>query len=108
MKPVNESRIAQINGKMLIASKRSIVGRMNSQAIERSDRPRSASGDRRGRSHGHAVDQRRSDVRSAHVVRSWVIGSLPGRRAAAEGEIGLSPDEGRNALPITTDPCLPA
>src|SRR5271166_1616825 len=40
MKPVNESRIAQINGNMLIASSRAIVGRMKSQAIDRSDRPR--------------------------------------------------------------------
>src|SRR5271168_1263555 len=37
--PVNDSRIAQISGKMLIASKSSIVGRMNSQATARSDSP---------------------------------------------------------------------
>src|SRR5208282_2534498 len=37
---VKDSRIIQINGKMLIASNRAIVGVMNSQAMLRSDRPR--------------------------------------------------------------------
>src|SRR6516225_10688774 len=37
---VNESRIIQINGKILIASKSAMVGATNSQAIVRSDRPR--------------------------------------------------------------------
>src|SRR5258708_18884289 len=36
---VKESRIVQISGKMLIASSRTIVGAMNSQAIERSESP---------------------------------------------------------------------
>ena len=39
-KLVNDSRIVQISGKMLIASSSSIVGAMKSQAIARSDRPR--------------------------------------------------------------------
>ena len=37
---VKDSRIIQINGKMLIASNRAIVGVMNNQAMLRSDRPR--------------------------------------------------------------------
>src|ERR1700729_556052 len=40
IKPVNDSRIAQISGKMLIARSNSIVGRIKSQATARSDRPR--------------------------------------------------------------------
>ena len=108
MKPVNDSRIAQINGKMLIASSSTIVGRMKSQAIDRSDMPRTRLAIGAAVRTAIAVDQRRGDVRSVHFVRSWVIGSSSGGRAAAEGEIGLSPDEGRHALPITTDPCLPA
>src|SRR4051795_10246106 len=39
-KLVNERRIVQISGKMLIASSSSIVGAMKSQAIARSERPR--------------------------------------------------------------------
>ena len=39
-KLVNESRIVQISGKMLIASSRSIVGPMKSHAMARSERPR--------------------------------------------------------------------
>src|SRR5271169_5865996 len=39
IKPVNESRIAQISGKMLIARSNSIVGRIKSQATARSDSP---------------------------------------------------------------------
>src|SRR5215510_10029371 len=37
---VKESRIIQTSGKMLIASNSAIVGATNSQAIVRSDRPR--------------------------------------------------------------------
>src|ERR1700722_9076579 len=40
IKPVNDRRIAQISGKMLIARSNSIVGRIKSQATTRSDRPR--------------------------------------------------------------------
>src|SRR6202020_578856 len=40
IKTVNDSRIAQISGKMLIARRSSIVGRIKSQATARSDRPR--------------------------------------------------------------------
>src|ERR1700679_3762155 len=40
IKPANDSRIAQISGKMLIARSNSIVGRIKSQATARSDRPR--------------------------------------------------------------------
>src|ERR1700735_616794 len=40
IKPVNDSRIAQISGKILIARRSSIVGRMKSQATARSDNPR--------------------------------------------------------------------
>src|ERR1700689_3605052 len=39
IKPVNDNRIAQISGKMLIARSNSIVGRINSQATTRSDSP---------------------------------------------------------------------
>src|ERR1700722_4310057 len=39
IKPVNDSRIAQTRGKMLIASSNSIVGRIKSQATARSDSP---------------------------------------------------------------------
>src|ERR1700689_1700251 len=37
---VNESRIIQISGKMLIASRSAMVGVTNSHAMPRSDRPR--------------------------------------------------------------------
>ncbi len=37
---VKDSRIIQISGKMLIASRSAIVGATNSQAIARSDKPR--------------------------------------------------------------------
>src|SRR6185437_8912629 len=37
---VKDSRIIQISGKMLIASRRAIVGATNSHAMVRSDRPR--------------------------------------------------------------------
>src|ERR1700733_2156737 len=40
IRPVNDRRIAQISGKMLIARSNSIVGRIKSQATARSDRPR--------------------------------------------------------------------
>src|SRR5579864_7751889 len=40
LKFVKESRIAQISGNMLIASSRAIEGVMKSQAMLRSDRPR--------------------------------------------------------------------
>src|ERR1700722_8585398 len=40
IRPVNDNRIAQISGKMLIARSNSIVGRMKSQATARSERPR--------------------------------------------------------------------
>ena len=52
IKPVNDSRIAQISGKMLIARSNSIVGRMKSQATARSDSPRSRHC-RRRRPEGH-------------------------------------------------------
>ena len=41
---VKDSRIIQINGKMLIASKRTMVGPTNSQATVRSDRLRTRRG----------------------------------------------------------------
>ncbi len=37
---VNDSRIIQINGKILIASRSAIVGVTNNHAMLRSDRPR--------------------------------------------------------------------
>jgi len=40
-KLVNDSRMVHSSGKMLMASKISMVGPMNSHAIERSDKPRS-------------------------------------------------------------------
>src|ERR1700722_8998656 len=40
IRPVNDRRIAQISGKILIARSNSIVGRIKSQATARSDRPR--------------------------------------------------------------------
>src|SRR6266702_6242543 len=48
LKFVNESRNAQINGKMLIASSSRMVGRMNSHAIVLSDRPRARAATRTG------------------------------------------------------------
>src|ERR1700704_4044750 len=41
LKLVNDSRIVQISGKILIASSNTIDGVTNSQAIVRSDKPRS-------------------------------------------------------------------
>jgi len=43
---VKDSRIIQISGKILIASKSAIVGATNSQAMVRSDRPRVRSTER--------------------------------------------------------------
>ena len=97
MKPVNESRIAQINGKMLIASSRTIVGRMKSQAIARSDMPRTRRATGGGGPHGCA---RSTSVWVAFVPfisSARASSSLPRRLSAAEGAIGLSPDEGRPA-----------
>ena len=45
---VKESRIIQINGKMLIASNKAIVGVTNSQAMPRSERPRTRLAARNG------------------------------------------------------------
>jgi hypothetical protein len=49
LKFVNDRRNAQINGKMLIASSNTMVGRMNSHAIVLSDSPRWRAAARGGR-----------------------------------------------------------
>ena len=54
---VKESRIAQISGKMLIASRSTIVGAMNSQAIERSESPRALPREALRRLRGHAIGE---------------------------------------------------
>src|SRR5271154_1050576 len=106
MKPVKERRIAQISGKMLIASKRTIVGAMNSHATARSDSPVT----RRAR-RGAALFATRSakvEMFSSLVIaiHSGLECDPPARRARR----GTFPRGGGQARDpeITTDPCLPA
>src|ERR1700722_19428739 len=84
IKPVNDSRIAQISGKMLIARRNSIVGRIKSQATARSDRPRT----------GTAVAGARKASPSAMPLALFVtdltcplvdLSSSPADRAAEDG-----------------------
>src|SRR6516164_4592149 len=60
---VKDSRIIQIKGKILIASKSAIVGATNSQAMPRSDRPRTRFG---------ALKRTCSPMRPA-PVSGWII-----------------------------------
>src|SRR3984885_3187757 len=101
IKPVNDSRIAQISGKMLIARSNSIVGRIKSQATVRSDRPRTRT----------AVAGARKATPSAMPLALFVtditcplvdLSSSPADRAAEEGL------ERTKRYALRKDLCLPA
>src|SRR6516164_3824271 len=84
---VKESRIIQINGKMLIASSRAIVGRMNSQATLRSDKPRVYLAMRNRVSAGLGTTMRSLGASGRLTAVMAVLpgfGGLPGAESAGE------------------------
>src|SRR5208283_1015946 len=89
--PVKDSRIAHISGKILMASNKAIVGRMKSQAIDRSDRPRTRLA--AGAVVRIAILSTSVGVAFVPFMSSARALSVPSAAGAvAEGAIGLSPD----------------
>src|SRR5271156_491038 len=103
IKPVNDNRIAQISGKMLIARSNSIVGRIKSQATVRSDRPRTrpaaVAGARKATPSAMPLALFVTDIACPLVDQS----SSPGGFIAA-GDGFHRP----NRRGVRKDPCLPA
>src|ERR1700720_45340 len=102
IKPVNDSRIAQISGKMLIASSNSIVGRIKSQATARSDnplaRPPTIAGFRKAIPSAMPLALFVTDITCPLVD----LLRLPGGYVAGDGFQRI------NRCAVRKDPCLPA